>query len=311
MTRKQYDLSKIDFDIKCTHTWEPVSKVRGSLGENLCFGGFVFVTIIFFSEKKRKVMVSELLNGDTITYSLPSGAQELRIKVNVDSLVKEKILDDKDGVYNVLIDIITKSKNIIPFSISIPEYEVTTFGDTERKYISPSAYDVMLQSLQLALGSDLALQIKLECDIPITFEDIENADNIELREQALRKFGYENYVKEGFEKNEIELIILKEGIISKDVVYPSINFPGGYCGYSQGISKEYTRELFRELNNAYLYKKEKIIKMRNDIAFLQVQDSSTDKTYFLKIPPSIIDIQEAKAWTFSLSKEQYKPLIEA
>jgi len=290
MTRKQYDLSKIDY------------KVSGAIRGNFCFKDFVFITIIFFSEKKHKVMVSELLNGDTITYSLPSGAKELRIRINLDSLIKEKVLDDKDGIYNILIDVIAKSKNKIPFSISIPEYEVTTFGDTERKYISPSAYDIMLQSLQMALGVDLSLQIKLKFDFPIKFEDISNAVNIEYREQALRKFGYENYIKEGFDKSHVEKIIESDGNEITHTYYPT------YCSEAAYHNAYYIQELSRAV---YKRNEERIIVLRDGIAFLQVKDSSTGKTYFLKVPPDMRDVQEAKAWTFGLSKKQYKPLMEA
>jgi hypothetical protein len=41
--------------------------------------------------------------------------------------------------------------------------------------------------------------------------------------------------------------------------------------------------------------------------YLQVQDPSTGREYFLRVPPTIQTTAEAMAWTFGLSVEEYRP----
>jgi len=136
---------------------------------------------------------------------------------------------------------------------------------------------------------DIETKIKLEMDYPITFEDVEETENLELREQILGKFGYENYVREGFKKGKINYLIIEDQIFQYN--NPGSNFykiPGGY------------------FNN----REDKIIFLTEDITFLQVKDPSSGKIYFLKVPPDMRSVQEAKAWTFGLEKEEYNPEIE-
>ena len=138
---------------------------------------------------------------------------------------------------------------------------------------------------------DIETKIKLEMDYPITFGDIEGTKNLELRERALRIFGYGNYVREGFKKGKIRKIRYD----NEEVVYPFLDeklgfLPKGYRPYND--------------NN------EKMMILTNDIAFLQVKDPSSGKIYFLKVPPFMDSVQEAKAWTFGLEKEEYNPEIE-
>jgi len=136
---------------------------------------------------------------------------------------------------------------------------------------------------------DLETKIKLEMDYPITFEDIEKTENLELRERILREFGYENYIREGFRKSKINYVIIGDNIFQYH--NPGSNFyrtPGGY------------------FNN----RDDKLIFLSEDITFLQVKDPSSGKIYFLKVPPDMRSVQEAKAWTFGLEKEEYNPEIE-
>lgn len=44
--------------------------------------------------------------------------------------------------------------------------------------------------------------------------------------------------------------------------------------------------------------------------YIQVQDASTDRQYFLRVPPTIQTAAEAVAWTFHLSVEEYHPAQE-
>ncbi len=41
--------------------------------------------------------------------------------------------------------------------------------------------------------------------------------------------------------------------------------------------------------------------------YVQVQDSSTERLYYLRVPPSISSADEAIAWTFGLSARDYQP----
>jgi len=308
MTKKKLDLSKIEYKIKRTNTWEKIGG-KPSFGKNFHIGGYDFITVTFRDKKGHKLSHTGL-NGDLIIYDA-YGAKKICIEINVESLMREKILEEKEGIYGLLINIIMANK--IPYSVSIPQYEITSFDDDERKYISLSAHEIMLQSLNYALGPDLDLQIKLEFDLSITFENIEEAQNIEVREQALRKFGYENYVKEGFEKGKIDKIVYSNG---EGIVFPT-NLVGE--GYNYSISIGNNAQTYppvsyftQELDMAQHKRKdeERIIILSDDIAFLQVKDSSTNKAYFLKVPPNIHSVEEAKAWTFGLREGEYNPTVE-
>ena len=276
-------MSKIEYKIRHTNTWETIDG-KPSFGEDFHIEEYDF-TMITFQNKKGHKLNCTWLNGHSITYN-NEGAKKICIEINVESLMKEKILEEKGGIYRLLIDIIMTNK--IPYNISIPHYEITSFGDDQRKYISPSAHEIMMCSLNYALGTDLDLRIKLEFDLPITFENINDAKNIEIRERALKKLGYEKYIKEGWEKGRILTILTNEEIL----MGPK--------------HKMYNSSLYEESRIKALIKHTKeecIIYMDNEISFLKVRDASTKKIYFLKIPPDIQNIKEAKAWTFGLKKE--------
>lgn len=140
---------------------------------------------------------------------------------------------------------------------------------------------------------DTETRLKLQIDYPIAFEDIEGARDMEVREQALRKFGYENYVKEGFWKKKITRVIFN----NNDNLY---------------INPSFNMDYYDEFRRTVLSRRddEKIICFSNGIAFLQVKDSSTEKTYFLKVPPNMGTVKEAKAWTFGLNPGEYNPAVE-
>lgn len=291
MMKIKLDLSKINFKVEYANTWEPIGD-KVPFGDNFYIVGYDFTMITFRNKKGHRVNFT-YINGGSVTYNNDEGAKKICIEIDVDSLVKEKILEVKEDIYALLINIITESK--IPYSISIPRYEVTSFDDDERKYIGPDAYDIMSQTLKIALGSDLGLRIKLEFDLPTTFDNINGAKNIEIRERALKKFGYEKYIKEGWGKGRI-LTILTDGEILMGRKHKMYNS----SLYEEGRIKALIKHT----------KEECIIFMDNSISFLKVRDASTHKIYFLKIPPDIVDIKEAKAWTFGLKKEEYEPVIE-
>jgi hypothetical protein len=41
-----------------------------------------------------------------------------------------------------------------------------------------------------------------------------------------------------------------------------------------------------------------------------VQDASTDREYYLRVPPTIQTVEEAVAWTFGLTAGEYRPARE-
>lgn len=45
--------------------------------------------------------------------------------------------------------------------------------------------------------------------------------------------------------------------------------------------------------------------------YVHVQDSSSARSYYLRVPPTILSADEAVAWTFGLSEEEYQPAQEA
>ena len=44
--------------------------------------------------------------------------------------------------------------------------------------------------------------------------------------------------------------------------------------------------------------------------YVQVQDASTERQYFLRVPPTIQTAAEAVAWTFQIAVEDYHPAQE-
>ncbi|GHO96910.1 hypothetical protein KSF_069580 [Reticulibacter mediterranei] len=41
--------------------------------------------------------------------------------------------------------------------------------------------------------------------------------------------------------------------------------------------------------------------------YVQVRDASTQRQYYLRVPPSIRRADEAIAWTFGLDEQDYQP----
>lgn len=52
-----------------------------------------------------------------------------------------------------------------------------------------------------------------------------------------------------------------------------------------------------------------LIRVRDHV-FLHVKDSSTPRRYLLRVPPDATDVRGAKAWTFGLTAQQYRPAVE-
>ncbi|MCK4446988.1 MAG: hypothetical protein KAW56_07895 [Candidatus Marinimicrobia bacterium] len=153
---------------------------------------------------------------------------------------------------------------------------------------------------------DLETKVKLEMDYPIKFRDIEETENLELRERILRKFGYENYIKEGFKEGKIRGIKYDNNVDISP--FPSAIDHYTIFNHNAHRLPHQNIQIFRP---SYCDKHEKLIYFWDSgIAFLQVKDSSSGKIYFLKVPHDMDSVQEAKAWTFGLKKEEYNPEIE-
>ena len=45
-------------------------------------------------------------------------------------------------------------------------------------------------------------------------------------------------------------------------------------------------------------------------SYVQVQDASTERHYFLRVPPTIQTAAEAVAWTFQVTVKDYHPAQE-
>ena len=45
--------------------------------------------------------------------------------------------------------------------------------------------------------------------------------------------------------------------------------------------------------------------------YVHVQDSSTERQYYLRVPPTITSADEAVAWTFGMDAQEYQPEQEA
>ena len=67
-------------------------------------------------------------------------------------------------------------------------------------------------------------------------------------------------------------------------------------------------EPFHKDDCGILYKRE----FPNDetLTMVRVKDASTDREYFLRVPPTMQTATQAVAWTFDMSAEEYQPMIE-
>ncbi len=45
--------------------------------------------------------------------------------------------------------------------------------------------------------------------------------------------------------------------------------------------------------------------------YVHVQDSSTERQYYLRVPPSVKSAAEGVAWTFGMDEAAYQPVQEA
>jgi hypothetical protein len=105
----------------------------------------------------------------------------------------------------------------------------------------------------------------------LTVQQIMGVRNIELRRVMIERFGLERLIKES----------------SAEVIHSDQDY-------------ESKRRLLR-------------INVAGDepIFAVSVVCPSTQRNYFLRVPPTMRSVEEAIAWTFGLSKDQYRPIVES
>jgi len=230
--------------------------------------------------------------------------------VNVMSRICTIILFPCDTTLRILnkrnlAEILSKDKHLFNNFLDIE----LIFGLDHGKTLSLGRDSNVLYEFKYSLKrytQDIETKLKLEMGYPITFGDIEETENLELRERILGEFGYENYVKEGFKNGKIR------GIRYDDDVDVS-PFPSAIDHYTiyNHNARRLPHQNIQISRPSYCDKHEKLIYFwDSEITFLQVMDPSSGKIYFLKVPPDMNSVQEAKAWTFGLEKEEYNPEIE-
>lgn len=123
---------------------------------------------------------------------------------------------------------------------------------------------------------DMQTSVKLEEEVDLTIKDVLDVVNQEIKQKALRGFGYEKFVEATDPKT-----------LHVDGEDSLIKISSGKAG---------TAERGRTGRNSDA-----------DIVFLYVKDASTPRRYLLRVPPNMVRVQQAKAWTFNVREEDYHP----
>ena len=61
-------------------------------------------------------------------------------------------------------------------------------------------------------------------------------------------------------------------------------------------------------NSGVLYRRE--IPDDEPLVMVHVQDPSTDREYFLRVPPTTQTARQAVAWTFEMDEAEYQPEVQ-
>lgn len=75
-------------------------------------------------------------------------------------------------------------------------------------------------------------------------------------------------------------------------------------------------KMVEDLENAeVLFEKdgERLIRIEapgENLMYIQVQDPSTDRKYFLRVPPNVTSLEEGRAWTFGMRLSEWTPRAE-
>lgn len=54
---------------------------------------------------------------------------------------------------------------------------------------------------------------------------------------------------------------------------------------------------------------DRLVAIRDEM-YLQLKDASSDRRYFLRVPPEMIRVRQAKAWSFDMDENEYAPIVE-
>jgi type IV secretory pathway protease TraF len=122
------------------------------------------------------------------------------------------------------------------------------------------------------VAGEMIVAVKVTEGLEVTVADIMAAQNAEIKQLAIRAYGYEKFVEdahaEEFDREGADALL-------------RINGPN------------------RGARNPDV------------LVFLSVKDSSTDRRYLLRVPPHMSTVRQAKAWTFGLNQpEDYAPAVE-
>src|SRR3990167_3453560 len=183
-------------------------------------------------------------------------------------------------------------------------------NENDRKYLEYS--ELLLQALEYGLGYRVEWEDTLYL-VPTPLVLIDERNRFHSTEKpAIRwKNGHEFYYIHGVNVDE-KIVKYPEKLTKKDWINQTNlevrriiqdrmpNFVEKIGAKSINYAKGY--ELFEIDVNP---DPEKIAH------YLKMKDTSTDRIYYLRVPPNINNAPDALAWSFNLSVEEYKPIQES
>lgn len=153
----------------------------------------------------------------------------------------------------------------VPF-IEIPSHTFTKLvvkGVEAVNHIMPANINDDYSGFKMdGVLKDVCLLVKLKEKIPVSVKDIMEVVDQEVKQNALKAYGYEKFCKDA-----------KAKTLDKDKKGNSL----------LGIE---------------------------DIKLVSLKDSSTDRMYLLRVPPTVNTLKAGVAWTFNMAPEDYEPVVE-
>jgi hypothetical protein len=119
--------------------------------------------------------------------------------------------------------------------------------------------------------------------IMMDVNDILYCRNTEIRRRLIEHYGWDQFLE-----NSDTILIDQDG----DMQLYRVNFP-------EGIIPRTTGRIWWWITDS-----------PDCIHVLKVKDGSSEKYYYLEVPPREITCRSAVAWTFGLTETEYKPLQE-
>lgn len=139
-------------------------------------------------------------------------------------------------------------------------------------------------------------------------------EELELKSGITFEAGYENEVSEAVE-DLVKTTNTLYKVLNDELVNPQeiIGIPNSelrravveLVGYEKIVSEAITLD---ESSDGKLLK----IKLQEDedIVLVHVKDPSTDREYFLRVPPKMKTAKQARAWTFGFDEADFNPVQE-